>query len=499
MKTLQNSLMLLACIGISVRAVAQTCDDALIEDRAIVRLASAFVVADAVAALQAREPTLAINVIDEIPSRGIYLFAITGPGGIDELEIEHNYFDPNAPGTMVGDGSDPNRPLIWGELGYNVETAESKTGSGYVSRPAMTATHFAGQYAAGTIGLADAQNRSTGQGAVVAVLDTGIDATHAALQGSVLAGGFNFVLNSTNTDDAGDATDNDGDGVIDEAVGHGTYVAGLIRLVAPDAGIVPVVVLNSDGTTDNFRLTQGLFWAIDRGVEVINVSLGSTYDSTAVEDALDEADAVGITVVGSAGNCNLDQREFPAMKSSVLGVVSVDDADAKSAFSNYNDKAFISVPGSSVPDAGDPTGWDVNRSMFGPVPGSQFAAWEGTSLSTALVSGAAALIRAQHPEWPANELTADMVADAIATNAIDIDPLNPSYAGELGAGRLDLAAAVNAGPVQPDIGDLNNNGGIDIGDLALLLSDFGRVHSSADLNGDGVVNVTDLGMLLNRY
>lgn len=487
---------MLSCVCVANWAVAQNCTDALIEDRAVIRVTAPFVVEDAIAALQAREPQLTINVADAIASRNMYALSLSADGNVDELGIEHDYFVPGAQRTMIGDGSDPNRPLVWGELSYSAETAESKTGSGYVSRPVMTMANYTSQYAAGVIGAPDAQNRSTGYGAVVAVLDTGIDATHMALQDARFTSGFNFVLNSANTNDIGDGADNDGDGAIDEAVGHGTYVAGLIHLVAPDARLLPIVVLNSDGTTDNFRLAKGLFWAIDHGVEVVNVSIGSTYDSAAVEDALDEADLHGITVVGSAGNCDRDQREFPAMKSSVLGVVSVDENDIKSDFSTYNDKAFIAAPGSSTPDAGDPTGWDPNRSFFGPVPGDRFAAWEGTSLSTALVSGAAALIRAQHPEWPASITTAVMVEDVLASNAVNVDPLNPSYVGQLGAGRLNLAASVAAGPIQPGPGDLNNDGDLDISDLGIFLANFGQTHSSADLNGDGMVNISDLGILL---
>lgn len=129
----------------------------------------------------------------------------------DESQLEAQFFDPNSPTTLVGDGSDPNHPLVWGELDYSAETAEGKTSSGYVSRPAMNVAMYSTQYAGGTIGAPAAQALSTGGSTVVAILDTGIDATHPALGSAVQNAGYNFVLNNTDTRDLGDNADNDGD------------------------------------------------------------------------------------------------------------------------------------------------------------------------------------------------------------------------------------------------------------------------------------------------
>ena len=496
------SIVLLMAAVFVPRAGAQLpcVDDTFTPDQAIVRVAPPLTVDDAVAALEGRVPGLTASVIDSIPARAIYLLALSAPGGVDESQLEQQFFDPNSPTTLLGDGSDPNRPLVWSELDYSAETAEGKTGSGYVSRPAMTAALYQTQYVAGMIGVPAAQALSTGGSTVVAILDTGIDATHPALGAAVQGSGYNFVLNNTDTRDLGDNADNDGDGMTDEGVGHGTFVAGIVHLVAPEAQILPVVVLDSEGRSGLFRIAKGLFFAIDRGVEVINMSLGSTYDSTAVEDALGEAALHGITVVGSAGNCNTDQRQFPAAKRKVLGVVAVDDTDHKASFSSYGTKMFISAPGDSVPDGNDPTGWDTTRSMFGPVPGGSYAAWEGTSLAAPLVAGAAALIRAQHPEWSADAGTTDEIANLLANAAVDIYPQNPGFSSgnQLGAGRLDAGAAVLLGPPEPAPGDLNNDGVVNIVDLARVLADFGLVHSSADINANGMVDVGDLAIVLSR-
>ncbi len=369
----------------------------------------------------------------------------------------------------------------WGELRWAGHDPESHTGSVWFH---TVGSLYAAQYAAPMLGLAEAHARSTGSGVVVAVLDTGIDAAHPVLAGRLAPGGYNFIAGGTDTADTG---------------GHGTFVAGLIHLAAPDAKLLPVVVLDSDGIGDGWLFAQGLFHAIDRGVEVINLSLGSTYNSQAVEDALDEAKLLGIVVVAAGGNQNAGEafEEFPAATGNALGVAAVNDLDVKADFSNYNEKFFISSPGDSTEQA--PGEIDPDRSIVSALPGGEYGVWEGTSFSTAFVSGAAALIRAQHPEWPAGEITADQVAASLESTAVDISAQNPGYLGQLGAGRLDIAAAVQLGPPAPQLGDLDNDGTVSVNDLLLLLGAWGGTHSSADLDGDGTVSVTDLLLLLGNW
>ena len=89
-----------------------------------------------------------------------------------------------------------------------------------------------------------------------------------------------------------------------------------------------------------------------------------------------------------------------------------------------------------------------------------------------------------------------MIEAALESTAVNIDALNPPYAGLLGAGRIDIAAAAALGPPEPAVGDLNNDGAVDALDLVILLLAWGQTHSSADLNGDGIVNVLDLVILI---
>jgi subtilisin family serine protease len=445
-------------------------------------------------------PGVDAHVVDSIPNVETFLIEFTAP---TPLTLE---------GKLKGAYTSPG-PIVWGDLLYEGQAPEGKTGSTWVGQVLFN-TSYTNQYLVPMIGTLEAAAKSTGANVVVAVLDTGIDASHPELAAAVTPGGYNFIANSQNTGDIGDGLDNDLDKSTDEMTGHGTYVAGLIHLVAPDAKLLPVVVLNSDGVGDGWNFLKGLRYAIDHGVEVINMSLATTYDSDGMHEALEDARNLGIIVVAAAGNLNTDDpREYPAMMDPdagqipqdewlVLGVAAVNHQDVKAGFSNYHKNLFISAPGDSVIDAqGNPT---IAQSIVSTMPGDEYRVWEGTSMATPLVSGAVALVRSQHPAWPANIQTFMNVRDRFMDTVVNICPQNPAFcpAGNeplLGVGRLDAAAAVDLGPVAPQSGDLNGDGEVGVDDLLKVISDWGQTHTSADITGNGVVDVDDLLTVINRW
>ena len=136
------------------------------------------------------------------------------------------------------------------------------------------------------------------------------------------------------------------------------------------------------------------------------------------------------------------------------------------------------------------------------MPGGGYAVWRGTSFSTAFVSGAAAIVRAQHPEWPDASTPLDAIVPAIEevlfASAVPLDGLNPAYEGMLGAGRLDCAAATLLGPPQPRPADLDFDGVVGAADLALLLGAWGS-SGPGDLDHSGTVGAADLALLLGAW
>lgn len=483
-------LVVLATVLLAAPAAWAQCNTAeLVDNRILTRLDPGQTLAAFAAAVEADYPGLDIDEtpLDQVPGRELYLLHVDYPPDWTELDkllfsdaIEEDYLSY----------------VRYAEALYTDQTPEGATGSTLVDA-IDDQSLFDNQYARTKLNLDVAQPLSTGAGVTVAVLDTGVDLAHPMLSGSIAPGGYNFIDDNADVDDVGSGMDEDGDGLVDEQVGHGTFVAGLIVFVAPDAKILPVRVVDGEGRGDLWTLARGMFHAIDRGVEVINVSISSTYGSEAVEDAVAEAASLGIPVVAAAGNCgNEKPREFPAMESDAFGVAALDHNDVKADFSNYNDRLFISAPGDSNLD-GSP---DPAQSIVSLQKNGGYAYWEGTSMASPMVAGTVALVRAQHPEWPANASTTLNLRSILTGTAVNIDAQNPGFNdGELGAGRINAGGAVSSGPAAPTPGDLNADGTVNVFDLLALLEDWSLVHSSADLNSDGTVNVFDLLIMLSNW
>lgn len=376
---------------------------------------------------------------------------------------------------------------LFAEQGYEGEAPEAN-GRNFFLNVTPSAAPYESQAAWSQVNLFQAQSQGTGAGVRVALIDSGVDADHPALLGRIVAGGWNFVEDNADVSDAFNGVDDDGDGTADEVAGHGTHAAGVLAFIAPDAEILPIRILDSDGQSENFYLTQALYYAIDHGAQVIHVGIGSTYKSESVERAVDAARARGIVVVAPAGNLNHEEpREWPALMTAVLGVAAVDDADVKASFSNYHRKVAIAAPGTGI---------------YSSIPGANYAQWDGTSMAAPMVSGAAALVRSKG-NWPATRWTADTIYAFLTNSADAIDDVNPDYQRMLGSGRLDMDAAMQMSCVPACRGDTNCDGsinGLDIQPFIWALNDparYGQEHPTcalltADVNGDGSLNGTDI-------
>ena len=262
--------------------------------------------------------------------------------------------------------------------------------------------------------------KNLGNQIIVAVIDTGVDYTHPALSEAVMQG-WDFYDNDNDPFDEGTLLE-------DLGTGHGTHIAGIIRQVAPRATILPIRILGPDGTGSIADLATAILWAEEQGADIINLSLGSTSYSSAVNAALSSVTRKGVMVVASAGNSSNSQVTYPAslmwFKGSQISVTSVDSNDVKSDFANYARGIELSAPGEYI---------------FGPAPGNRKVAWSGTSMATPMVAGALALAKAEAP------VMSSSYTRVLWDSVINIDSIegNSDFSDKIGKGRLDIREYFN--------------------------------------------------------
>lgn len=204
-------------------------------------------------------------------------------------------------------------------------------------------------------------------------------------------------------------------------------VAGIIRQVAPRATILPLRVLGPDGSGSVADLVAAIQWAVDKGANIINLSLGSDTFSSSVSAALLNASYKGVLVVASTGNTGDGHVTYPASYATVpltgwlrLSVTSVDARDVKSSFATYGYSVEVAVPGENV---------------FGPAPEERVAAWTGTSMAAPMASGTLALAFGQELNVSRHDLAEKLKN---GTSAIDTLSLNQLFKGMIGKGRLNI-------------------------------------------------------------
>ncbi len=257
------------------------------------------------------------------------------------------------------------------------------------------------------------ENSGVGMGTVVAVIDTGVDLEHPALQGHLIQGA-NMISSSAAAEDLPD-------GLLNDGVGHGTMVAGIIAEYAPGAQIMPIRVLNGDGMGTIMTVVKGIEYAIHHGANVINLSLGTNTYSDALEDAIEDAYKAGVIVVAAAGNNGSQVAHYPAALPNVISVAAVDQYNVKPAWSNYGPSVCVCAPGVGIRS----TYWNGG-----------YANWSGTSFSAPFVSAEAADVLSS-----SSEMSVDDVTHRICDTANGIGDQNPLFEGLLGEGIIDIQNA----------------------------------------------------------
>ncbi len=256
----------------------------------------------------------------------------------------------------------------------------------------------------------------------VAVLDTGVDAGHPDLAGHLLPGynTFNTALPPNDGDGHGTAVT----GIIGAGTGNTIGIAG----VAWNAKVRPVKVLDDTGSGSDANVINGINWAVKNGARVINMSLGGDGDNPILHTAIKNAVAKGVVLVAAAGNTGYSAPHYPAAYPEVLSVGATNWYGALTDFSTYGDTVDIAAPGfnitSTAPRAQTPPGYDP-----------YWIGLSGTSFSSPIVAGVAALVRNKWPSFTPAQVMARLKATARDAGPRGNDPY-------YGAGILDAYYAL---------------------------------------------------------
>ncbi|MFF7647511.1 S8 family serine peptidase [Streptomyces canus] len=286
-----------------------------------------------------------------------------------------------------------------------------------------------------------------GKGVKVAVLDTGVDATHPDVKNSILA-----------------AKDFSDSGSTDDKVGHGTHVASTIagsgaksggkyKGVAPGAKLLVGKVLDDAGGGSESSIIAGMQWAVAQGAKIVNMSLGSVdtpgIDSLekAVNDLSASSGALFVTAAGNEGP-SATTVSSPGTAASALTVAAVDRSGKVAGFSSRGPTTDDALkPDIAGPGVGIIAAKAAHSSEGDPVaPG--YVSMSGTSMATPHVAGAAAILSQEHPGWTGQRIKAALTAST--------KPLTGTTGYEVGAGLVDLTRAtgvtVTTEPTSADFG-----------------------------------------------
>lgn len=264
------------------------------------------------------------------------------------------------------------------------------------------------------IGADDAWRVSTGRGAKIAIVDTGIDYRHRDFGQRVIDRGRDFASGKP------DAMDDEG---------HGTHCAGTAAAgmgdggvvgVAPDASLIAVKVLDRFGSGSYAGVAQGIVYAADAGADIVSLSLGGPGSSKVLEDAVNYTMNKGALVVAAMGNEGSFRPSYPAAVPGVMAVGATSQDDTLPSFTNAGKHISVGAPGVDI---------------LSTLPGGNYEEYSGTSMATPHVSGLAALLKSRNPG-----LTAGQIRRQIEVSAEDKGA--PGFDERYGHGRIHAGRAL---------------------------------------------------------
>lgn len=275
-----------------------------------------------------------------------------------------------------------------------------------------TDSYFTSQWGVKKINLPNAWDDTKGETSVsVAVLDMGVDINHPEFKGRII--NPYDVLTGKKT-------------LIGKS--HGTHVAGIIGAamdnkgvvgVAPNVSILPVNLFQNS-EVKVFNLINGIHYAVDKGADIINLSLYTPYYSATIDSAIEYAHSKGVIVVGAVGNDGKAISAYPAANEHVIAVSATNKNDSIATYSNRGNYVDISAPGTDILST------DIDGT---------YVTMSGTSMATPFVSGVAALILSKNPF-----LSPDEVENILLKSSKDLGAKGKD--NSFGYGRVDAAAAL---------------------------------------------------------
>jgi thermitase len=286
--------------------------------------------------------------------------------------------------------------------------------------------YYSLEWAPAKVGLPTAWNTTTGSANVtVAVVDTGLDGAISDFAGRIVSP--YSVIDSSSAWPYWDDTHGHGTAVAGVAASQGNNGVGIAG-TAWGVNIMPVKI-SASGSSDDFTLAQGVIYAVNNGAEVINISFGGPNGSSTMQSAINYALGRGVVVVASAGNSGAGSGvSYPAAYPGVISVGATDSSDAVASFSSTGLGLAVSAPGVSI------LTWNPNAG------GSMLSYWNGTSFSSPLVAGVAALMLSVN-----SSLTPAQVTSILEQTALDLGSAGWDAAYGYGRVRADAAVASAAG------------------------------------------------------
>jgi subtilisin family serine protease len=417
---------------------------------------------------------------------GVVRFQVTNASGqlLTLSRIALTWPDANGRVTSVRlGGRDLIDTVIEVPFGTNPDGSSRQVWRAYVQQPAVA-----------VLRVDDATRSGRGAGAVVAVIDSGVDPDHPLLRNALLPG-YDFTRDRSGATEWDDVLDQRTRAILGQrtrailgasqvmplnastlavldstqtsqldpttvppAFGHGTMVAGVIHRVAPEAKILPLKAFDGNGSGRISDVIRAIYYAVDRGVTVINMSFSVEELSPELMRAVNYAADRGVACVASAGNDGRQVLVYPAALGNVLGVASTTADDHLSLFSNYGrDLVTIAAPGEDVVTS---------------YPGGGWALASGTSFSAPWISGITAVFGRQghggddegDDEEEAPAVTDFYMASASLSHAV---PVVGSPDGAAGFGRADFVQAVQ------NMANGLNYAGPDRADYSIILTFVG--------------------------